>query len=190
MEGAWSDRGYGGKAVLKNALAGKLRGAKFDFFEAHIHDVEGKSVKFRDHLITIDFSRPFSGRTIVMRDKGKFQRKEKLGLKRVGLVDPLFENIFEAYGDDQVEARALLSPDLMQKMMDLERMASGKNIRFAFFDGELRIAVTMSDVNNHDVMNIEDMAAVRAQSLLDELGQVFDIINFVIDTRQASAPWE
>jgi len=40
-------------------------------------------------------------------------------MKRVGLVDPVFEKIFEAYGTDQVEARYLLTPTFMQRLVRL-----------------------------------------------------------------------
>ena len=66
-------------------------------------------------------------------------------MKRIDLVDPAFEKIFEAYGTDQVEGRVILDPALMQCMINLERAVSGKNIHFGFDRDTLFIAVETKD---------------------------------------------
>ena len=47
------------------------------------------------------------------------------GLRKVGLEDPHFEKIFEVFGDDQVEARAILTPVFMEELVALETAYAG-----------------------------------------------------------------
>ncbi len=59
----------------------------------------------------------------------------------IKLEDPEFEKLFAVYGDDQVTARYLLTPGLMQKMTEY-RLRTGKNVYFSFADSKLFIAVS------------------------------------------------
>jgi hypothetical protein len=128
----------------------------------------------------IDFDKSFLGKTVVLRDKGMFNRKAKGEMKRVGLVDPIFEKIFEAYGTDQVEARYLLTPDFMQRLVDLEESVDGRKIRFGFVDKQLLIAVETSNRYEAGSMLKPLAAATRMQTILDEIGAIYDVIDGVL----------
>ena len=130
--------------------------------------------------MTFTFHRKFLGQTVVLRDKGVFQRKERGDMKRVGLVDPVFEKIFEAYSTDQVESRYLLDPVVMQKMVDLERILDGKNIRFGFVAGQLLIVVQTPNRFEGGSMLKSMTAQERTQKTLDEIGIVYDIVDAIL----------
>jgi len=70
-------------------------------------------IAFDGYLIVAEMPKGFSGRTVMIRDGGDGQSKRYAGLNKIGLVDPIFENIFEVYGSDQVQSRVFLPPDLM-----------------------------------------------------------------------------
>ncbi len=135
---------------------------------------------FHGQIITIDFNREFSGRTVVLRDKKVFNAKRTGGMKRVGLVDPVFEKIFEAYSTDQVEARYLLTPIFMQRLVDLETCVCGKNIRFGFFDRKLTIIVETKNRFEAGSMFTTLLTPNKTQKILDEFGAVFDVIDGVL----------
>lgn len=86
-------------------------------------------------------NKKFSGQTIVVKDKGwlnKFTCPRHM--QRVGLESPEFEKAFEVYSDNQIEARFILTPVMMEYMMKLRQ--DFPYIQFSFF-------------NQHVVINIK-----------------------------------
>jgi len=173
------------RSLYEDRISGVAHGANFEMLEAHLErkDVNHDGVRwvtvFRGQLMSIKLSTPFMGRTVVLRDKGIFNRSKKSGMKRVGLVDPVFEKIFEAYGTDQVEARYLLTPTFMQRLVDLEKSINGKHIRFAFLEGYLFIVIDTENRFEAGSMRTKLMAPERTQKILDEIGAVYDVIDGV-----------
>ena len=179
------------RSNFEDQISGTAHGAKFLLHEAHLENREGTGknrrwvTKFRGQLLVIEFYQKFLGRTIVLRDKGWLQGKKKDDMKRVGLVDPVFEKIFEAYGTDQVEARYLLTPTFMQRLVDLENSVDGKNIRFGFDGGNLYIAVETGNRYEPGSMFKPLTETERTQTVLDEIGAIFDVIDGVLKRPEA-----
>lgn len=166
----------------EDQIFGQAHGADFNSIEIKLERQSGKRTHtdFRGQLMTLTFPRKFMGRTLVLRDKGRFQGKKKSDMKRVGLVDPVFEDIFEAYSTDQVEARYLLDPVFMQKLVDLETSVSGRNIRFAFYDSQLFIAIETGNRYEAGSMMQSLTDPDRTQRILDEIGAIYDVIDGVM----------
>jgi hypothetical protein len=83
---------------------------------------------FSGLIIGVRLKRPLSGTTAIARDQGglgNLLARLGSGLERVRLEDPRFESVFEVYGTDQVEARALLTPAAMERLRDLPQFARG-----------------------------------------------------------------
>ncbi len=182
------------RVTLEDRMTGTVNGAKFIFCEAHLEtkhtDSKGNttwSTAFRGILLEVGFPREFLGRTVVLRDAGIFNFKKKAGMKRVGLASPKFEKIFEAYGTDQVEARYLLTPTFMQKLVDLETSVSGKKMRFGFLDNQLHIAVEAPNQFEAGSMFKPLIAREPIQKILKEIGAVIDVINGVREPNPRSA---
>jgi len=174
--------GSGKRTSFEDQMSGQAHGAQFKSVEAHLerkHD-DNWSTVFRGQIMTLTFPRQFLGQTVVLRDKGMFQRKKRGDMKRVGLVDPVFEKIFEAYSTDQVEARYLLDPIFMQKLVDLERSVDGKKIRFGFIEGQLFIVVETPNRFEAGSMLKPLTAPDRTQKILDEVGAIYDIVDAVL----------
>ena len=175
-------RKHGDRRVhVEDEISGEAHGAVFNSVEVKLTRKNDKSTvtDFQGQLMSITFPRQFLGRTVVLRDKGFLQGKKKGDMKRVGLVDPVFEKIFEAYGTDQVEARYLLTPVFMQTLVDLERSVGGKNIRFGFNQNKLFIAVETPNQFEAGSMLEPLTNPARTQKILDEIGAVFDIVDVV-----------
>ncbi len=178
------------RVAFEDKMTGNAHGADFEAVECHMEredkdsDGDRKWVTvFRGSLIVIDFHREFMGRTVVLRDKGLFNSKQKSGMKRVGLVDPKFEKIFEAYGTDQVEARYLLTPDFMQRLVDLETSVDGKNIRFGFLQGLLIIAVETGNRFEAGSMLKPLTDTARTQKILDEITALYNVVDGIAKPR-------
>jgi len=159
------------KIKLEDEISGSAHGALFKSIEVKLTRKSGKNrvTDFQGQLMSITFPRTFLGRTIVLRDKGFLQGKKKGDMKRVGLVDPVFEKIFEAYGTDQVEARYLLTPVFMQTLVDLENSVGGKNIRFGFDKNMLFIAVETKNQFEAGSMLEPLTDPACTQKILDEI---------------------
>lgn len=108
------------------------------------------TIDFSGLLITIDVPKRFSGHTIVRRDGGKlgnwFSKKFSSTLKQVQLEDPRFEQRYEVYSTDQVEARYLLTNTFMERLVALEELFAAANggrcaIQCAFKDGKLLFTI-------------------------------------------------
>ncbi len=174
------------RSEFEDQISGTAHGAKFLLHEAHLERREGSGknrkwvTKFRGQLLVIELDQKFLGQTVVLRDKGWLQRKKRGDMKRVGLVDPVFEKIFEAYGTDQVEARYLLTPTFMQRLVDLETSVDGKKIRFGFDGGKLLIAVETANRYEAGSMFKPLIETARTQKILDEVGAIYDVIDGVI----------
>lgn len=172
----------GNRASFEDQMSGQAHNAHFKSVETHLEtrsDDDWVTV-FHGQIMTLTFPRKFLGQTVVLRDKGMFQRKKQGDMKRVGLVDPVFEKIFEAYSTDQVESRYLLDPAFMQKLVDLERSVDGKNIRFGFIDGQLFIVVETKNRYEAGSMLKPLIAPERTQKILDEVGAIYDIVDAVL----------
>ncbi len=57
------------------------------------------------------------------------------------LEDPAFEEAFQVFSDDQVEARYLLNPGFMQRLLDLDRHLGSGNMALTFHGQEVWISL-------------------------------------------------
>lgn len=174
---------------FEDRISGQSERVRFDSVEATLKrkprfylGEKHTSTLFQGQLIQVTFEQNFTvAKTVVLRDKGWFNPERHVELKRVGLVDPVFEEIFEAYSTDQVEGRVVLNPAFMQTLIDLEQAVMGNNIRFAFLKNRMLIAVETPDLFEAGSMKDALNAPARAQRILDEVGALLDIAQALRD---------
>jgi len=182
------------RSKFEDLVTGKRNGVDFELFEAHLEQRRQSSSKnsgpkwvtvFKGQCLRLDFHKQFYGRTLVTRDRGILNRfGGGGGLKRAALEDPRFEKIFEVYTSDQVESRFLLTPDLMQKLVDLEKTFHGGKLKCCFDDGEMLITVQGGDLFEPGNMFTPLDNPARVRELLDDFVAVFDVIDAVNEGRQ------
>lgn len=179
------------RSSFEDLFCGEHRKASFDLYEAHLkqHRRTGKSSStvtvFRGQIIRLHFPREFAGVTVVRRDAGVLNFLNGLGeLKRVGLVDPKFEKVFEVYGTDQVEARFLVHPAFMERLLELEAALKGKRIRCAFEGGDLIICIEGGNLFEPGSLFEPLVDPSRARRIVDELASVMRVMDAVL-TAQA-----
>jgi hypothetical protein len=183
---------------FEDHFEGAIHGADFELYEAHLetkHRTKNGTrwvTRFRGVLIRINFPRNVEGVTIIVRDKGWFNAFEGLTrgmgdrkLKRIGLVDPKFEDVFQVYGDDQVMARYMLTPSFMERLLELETALSGKKVRAAFDQhlggGELLIAAETGNRFEPGSMFKPLADPERFKTLVEELRLVTEIIDLLVE---------
>lgn len=173
---------------------GDRLGCGFDLFEGHMErrhrtrNGDSWSTVFRGQILRVSFPRPFQGTTIVQRDAGVFNGLAGLGsnLERVGFADPEFERRFEVRSTDQVEARVLVHPVFAERLLELERQFKGAQLRCAFQEGDLLIAVESKDRYELGGMGKTLVDPDRARSIIDDLAAVLRLMDAVLTAEQAT----
>jgi hypothetical protein len=184
------------RSSFEDLVSGERHGVSFELFEAMLEerrttrDSQGRTqtnwvTVFRGQCLKFAFPKRFYGRTLVTRDAGIFNRfGGGGGMQRAGLEDPQFEKIFEVYTTDQVESRFLLTPDLMQKLVDMERIFHGGNIKCCFDQGECLITLEGGDLFEPGSMFTPLDNPERIRELLDDFAAIFHIIDQVTANRR------
>lgn len=103
--------------------------------------------EFKGILILLDMNKNFQGQTVVFNDYGVFNFLHRFsnlgaGLQNIKLEDVVFEKQFEVYGTNQIEARYLLTPAFMERILQVCKLFQGSKVKFGFFDNRLLIAVS------------------------------------------------
>lgn len=184
------------RARYEDRLDGVRNGVDFEFFEAHLEerrrtrDARGRTrtrwvTVFKGQCLRFRFHKAFQGRTLVLRDAGLFNVfGGGRGLKQVKLESNVFEQAFQVYSNDQVEARFLLTPDLMQRLINLEKVFHGSKLRCAFQDGELLIALEGGDLFEPGSLFTPLDNPERVRELLDDFAAIFNLIDSFADPEQ------
>ena len=177
---------YHTKSRLEDRIEGEIGGLPVHFCDAKLTKTtgSGKSRRtvtvFRGPLVISRFPKRFSGRTLVVPDAGGignfFGDLFKGATGRVGLESPEFEKIFEVYATDQVEARYLLTPTTMDRLVAFKHRFDCK-LRLAFVDAALLIAIDdrRDWFPNPGLFDrLTDPALVRTQ--FEEIARVAEIV--------------
>jgi len=139
-------------------VEGELGKTKIEFSEIHTKyetkDSEGKTryeTIFNGVFFVADFNKNFSGRTLVLPDRAErflgeiarvFQKFNFRDENLVHLEDAEFEEHFAVFSENDVEARYILTPDLMSRLVEL-RKKIGK-VHVSFVDQKVHVAVDYS----------------------------------------------
>jgi len=146
------------RANHEDLWSGDLGGLPFTLHETHLEERRGSGKNrrwvtvFRGPIITFGFARNFHGVTLVERSGrhqkfGFFGEKDELEmadgtvLAKADMVHPDFEDAFTVFTTDQVEARYLVHPVYIERLIALEASFSGQDIRTLFRDGELTVVL-------------------------------------------------
>lgn len=137
-----------------------------------------RTTVFKGLLCHFDFHKNFMGTTIGKKDYsaiGNFFADAFTSGERVKLEDPDFEDKFQVYATDQIEARYLLTPGFMQRLLDLLNASFIKNIQFAFDDGKLFMSLESSKKFFEGGDNeLDDPEYVL--NIIRDISLVFDIV--------------
>lgn len=129
----------------------------FCFSELHTeHEVRsGKNTHwetiFKGLFFIGDFNKNFQGRTYVYSENNpqlgffsKLLTSFARDLEKVRLESTEFENKFIVYSSDQVEARYILTPSFMERLVKLQNLM-GDSTSYSFVDTNVYVAVPSSD---------------------------------------------
>lgn len=174
------------RASTEDYVAGTHLGVKIELTEAQLIKKTGSgknrrdTTVFRGIFILLSMNKRFEGRTIIKRDRGTIGNwfsGAPSGLERVKLEDPVFEDKFEVYGSDQVEARYLLTTSFMDRLVSLENLVRADSIQCSFFDNRLLMMLSSSHDRFETSSIFKPATFVEdTQTILAEMREVFRII--------------
>lgn len=176
---------YYERKTFEDMFGGHRRGCDFQLYEAHLEEERGSGknrrweTTFRGQIIRIAFPKKFLGTTVVNRER--FFKWKREGFERVGLESSEFERAFEVYGTDQVEARYLVHPAFMARLIDLEKAVSGKKVRCLFHEGDLVIVVEGPDMFEVIDVGKPIPEKERTKKGVLEIQSIFDVMDQVLD---------
>jgi len=174
---------------LEDHIRGSYQGVEFDLFECTLEARTGsgkdRSWKKVHHGVLFRFAFPkrFNGRTLVLKDAGligNFLKGIKASGEKIKLEDPRFEQQFEVWSNDPIEARYLLTPTFMERMVELARLIDSNRIEFCFRNNLLLVSAHVTG-NQYEGGGLftSVVDARRVESLVNEICRVFDIVNIL-----------
>jgi hypothetical protein len=170
------------RSSFEDLWSGDLGGRAFTLHEAHLEQRRSSGKRtyyvtvFRGAILTIAFDRQFHGTTLVERNKkhqkwfGGQKDYVTFGGHRLDcadMVNPEFEDLFTVWSDDQVEARYLVHPRYVERLVEVEKTFKGENVRTLFQGGELVVAIESGNMFESGSLDATEDRA-RIQTCVDQ----------------------
>lgn len=180
---------YKGDDLIK----GIIEKTDFVFSELHTQykttktNSEGKTetewhTVFKGMFAHADFNKEIKGRTFVLPEHASKQFS-KFGMsisdggktELVKLENPEFEKIFKVYGTDQIESRYVLTPTMMEAMVNIYKKYK-QRVYFSFIGSRVYVAMSY----NKDLFEPRILkSGVRFEDM-EEMNEQFKLIQIVI----------
>lgn len=141
---------------------GVIAGQPFTLHEAKLTQQRGSGKNrrtvtvFSGSVMSIGFNRRFQSTTLIEPhgERRKFLvggEKEQVTigdvpLERIDLTDPRFEDRFTVWSSDQVEARYIVHPEYMERIVAVETAFAGQDVRALFHEGDLLLTIKTGDL--------------------------------------------
>lgn len=177
------------RANFEDKWSGEIGGVPFMLHEAHLEERRGSGKNrhwvtvFRGIVMSIGYNRHFHSTTLLVRDnahRGFFFTKRDsikvagMALDYADMTHPEFEEMFDIYTTDQVEARYLIDPLYVERLIALERSYRGKDVATIFHDGSVVVTLksnNMFESGHIDAANDRD----RIQTTIDQFARIADL---------------
>lgn len=99
-------------------------------------------------------------------------------MEEVNLEDAVFSKNWNVQADDQIEARYVLTPALMERMLAVKKLFHGKKIDFSFWEDNLLIAVhTDKDMFETTSLFKSALDYRKVQEVICQLYSIFSVID-------------
>ncbi|NLE24703.1 MAG: DUF3137 domain-containing protein [Clostridiaceae bacterium] len=98
---------------------------------------------FKGLICVIDFHKTFKGQTVVCAKERNYNKCYN-NSEKVYLEDPRFTAVFDTYSTNQVTARYILPPNMMENILELKKRWSLNDFSLNFVDGILFFTIEVS----------------------------------------------
>ena len=167
---------------------GEYKGVDIEFSEIKLTETHGSGknrrtvIKFKGLAVLLGTKhKRFYGHTIIDQNRtavGQWFKQKTGALERADMVDPEFEKIFDAYTNDQVEARYLIDPLMIERLKGVYAEYEGEKMAAAFYENKMLILIA-SRHNHFEPADIYIPATDPASilSMKKEIGEILSIID-------------
>lgn len=175
----------------EDEICGQKNTVTYSILEAKATRTEGSGKNrrtvtiFKGLIVRLDFNKNFRGHTVVVPDAeskilgglfGESESRKHKNICRMENVD--FEKLFSVYGSDQQEARYLLTPKMMELIMEAQTHL-GVQIRLSFHDNSMFLTVPQSA----DRFELALFGAkVSPETVVGDLAEVVKLAERLVDT--------
>ena len=177
------------RASFEDQWCGLTMGHDFCLHEAHLEERQGSGKNsrwvtvYRGAIMTLGCSRRFHGITVVQRHGvhkkllGGTKDSIRLAGQDLGycnVVHPGFEDVFDIFSTDPVEARYLVHPAYVEKMLELERAYNGQDVRCLFIEGQVVVTLKTRELFESGSIDAgEDRQ--RLATTIEQFGKLADL---------------
>lgn len=111
----------------------------------------------------------------ILRKTAKNKNKQNIHLEEI-----TFNKSWNILSDDQIEARYILTPVLMEKINEIKRLYKGKYIDFSFFENKMMIAIhTRKNMFETTSLFKPSLEYKKVKEVVYQLYSIFSIINIL-----------
>lgn len=167
-------------------IEGDYEGVLIKMQELTLKTRSGKRAQtvFKGLFFIAKFNKNFEGTTYILKDRGKFGNwaQKKKGMERVALEDPHFEELFEVYSSNQIEARFILTTAFMERLTELLNLNFGGKkvwgVKCVFIHNKMFIAINQgtnlfeAKSINKSILDVDDIHLFLAQ-----LNSLFSVVH-------------
>lgn len=179
------------RGKFEDRWSGELGGRHIAMHEAKLEERRGSGKNrrwvtvFRGVVMSVALDREFHGTTVLVRDmmhrtfwggRKDSVKVDGLTLDHVEMVHPEFEDAFDIYSSDPVEASYLIHPVYVERLIALERSFAGQDIATIFHQGDLVIALRSGNMFESGSINARDDRA-RTERTIDQFSRLVDLAN-------------
>ncbi len=112
------------------------------------------------------------------------RKNPRRATQKVALEGLPFMRRWQILTDDQVEARYILTPVFMEKMLAIKHLFHGKAIDFSFFDNKLLIAVhTRKNLFETTSLFVPALSYHKVREVISQLNSIFSVIDVINENK-------
>lgn len=171
-----------------DCLSGTYQEKSFKIQECNLFKADGrwKKLVFRGFMIHTEIDKAFSGHTNVIEDSFFNRIFNQKGLEKADLECVVFEKTFDVFTNKQVEARYLLTPVFMEKLVKLGNTSELGKVEASFFNNQLLIAVE----TNHNFFELisffRKIKVASFRKFYQEIQAIYEIFDTIHETKKGN----
>lgn len=176
----------------EDGLKGAVGDLEFQYAEAGLwektitYDTDGKKEEkkekvFQGFLVSIDVKKAFTCRVTIQREYVPSPGL-MVGMKRMKLEDPQFEKLYDAYTDEQVQGRYLMTPTMMERLVELSEHYT--RMMIAFHDNQIHITCDRQNLFEAGSASDDLTSPEPARKLIHDLAMFERLIDALALDRQ------
>ncbi len=135
-------------------------------------------IQFRGVIVKFKIDKKFKSKTVILKNKQNCPWLDK-NLKKSQFEDVIFEDKFDVYTQDEVEARYLITTSFMERLNNLKTAFDINEISCSFLNGTLLIALsTQKDLFHLASLDVPLTDSREFSKLYGELISIYDLIEY------------